>query len=96
MTLEDIIHQVANEMELPYDVCYKAYMASWKFILTKVQALPVNEDMTLEEFKKLRVNFNMPSLGKLNITEDAFLRRNKRIKIIKEFREKKHVQSKED
>lgn len=96
MTLEDIIHKVADEMELPYDVCYKAYMASWKFILTKVQALPLSEDMPLEEFRKLRVNFNMPSLGKLNITEDSFQRKSKKLNIIKELREKNHVQGKED
>ena len=96
MTLDEIIHKVADEMNLPYDVCYKAYMSAWKFILTKAQELPLHEDMSLEEFQKLRVNFNMPSLGKLNITEDSFIRKNKKLKIIKDFKEKKNAKSKED
>ena len=96
MTLDEIIHKVAEELGLSYDVCHKAYMSSWKFILTKVQELPLSEEMPLEEFQKLRVNFNMPSLGKLNITDEVFQRKAKKLKIIKELKEKKNVQGKED
>lgn len=96
MTLNEMIRQVANELGLPYDVCYKAYMSSWKFILTKVQDLPLGPDLSIEDFKKLRVNFNMPSLGKLNITEDSFKRKIRRLEIIKELKEAKNVQGNED
>lgn len=89
MKLEEIIQRVADGMELPYDVCYKAYMSAWKFPLIKIQELPLHEDMPIEEFKKLRVNFNMPSLGKLYITPENFERKNRKLKIIHKYRQAK-------
>ena len=94
MTLEEIIKKVSEEVGLPYDVCHKAYMAAWRFILTKAQELPINEDLTLEEFKRLRPNFNMPSLGKMHITEEEFLKKSKKLRIIKSFKEKRDAESK--
>ncbi len=96
MKLEQAITQVSKELNLPYDVCYRAYMAMWKFILTKTQELPLSEDMPVEEFSKLRPNFNLPSLGKLFITTDNFEKKNRRIKIIKSFKEKKNAKSSGD
>ena len=96
MTLEEIIRKVSEEMNLPYDVCYKAYMSSWKFILEKAQALTLNDQISIDDFKKQRVNFNMPSLGKMNITEESFRKKIRRLEIIKEFKRKKDVQGKED
>jgi len=94
MKLDDIIQQVADEMSIPFEVCRLAYMSSWKFILEKVQALPLTEHTSMEEFKQMKVNFNMPSLGKMHITEEEFVARKKRIAIIKNLRQKKDAESK--
>lgn len=63
-----IIEQVAKELDLPKDLVDKTYKAFWKFIKNSISELPLKEDLTEEEFKKLKVNFNIPSLGKLNCT----------------------------
>lgn len=61
-------------MGLPEEVVSIAYTFSWKFIREKIQELPLKEDLTEEEFKALRTNFNLPSLGKLYVTHDGFKR----------------------
>ena len=97
MTLEQIIQQVAGEMGLPYDVCHKAYMSAWKFVNDKAQELPMDHNMSLEEFKRLRPNFNMPSLGKLYISEENFERTKKRFLCIEKFKkEHRNAESNQD
>lgn len=83
-------------MDLPYDVCYKAYMSAWRFILIKAQELPLDENMPMEEFLKLRPNFNMPSLGKFYITQESFERKSKKLRVIKKFKLEKEIQDAED
>lgn len=68
---------MAQEQGLPITVVDKTYKAFWKFIKDKIQELPLKEDITLEEFRKLRTNFNVPSLGKLCCTEDRFIKMKK-------------------
>ena len=68
---------MAKEQELPPALVNKTYKAFWRFIKDKVQELPLKEDITLEEFRKLRKNFNVPSLGKLCCTEDRFIKMKK-------------------
>lgn len=68
MSLEDIIKEVSKELSLPEDVVTKAYMSFWEFIRNSIQELPLKEDLTEEEFNKLKVNYNIPSIGKLYLT----------------------------
>ena len=96
MKLEDAIKQVAKEMNLPVDVCKKAYMSAWKFILTKIQGFQLSDELPIEEFRQLRTNFNMPSLGKFYLTEETFQKKLKRFQILKELKEKRDVQSNEN
>ena len=77
MTYKEIIRQVAQEQGLPVRVVDKTYKAFWRFIKDKIQELPLKDDITLEEFRKLRTNFNVPSLGKLCCTEDRFIKMKK-------------------
>lgn len=91
MTLDEIIKQVANELELPYDVCHKAYMSAWKFVLDHIQELPLSADLPTEEFRKLRPNFNMPSLGKFYVTEELFTRKNEKYLLIQKYKKQKNA-----
>lgn len=46
-------------------------MSQWFFIEEKVKQYNY-KDLTLEQFKQIRPNFNLPSLGKLYVTEERF------------------------
>ena len=64
MKHEDILREVAQELNLPFEVVKESYLKSWEFIKTTIEVLPLKEELSEEEFKKLRVSFNLPSLGK--------------------------------
>ena len=46
----------------------KTYRAYWKAVKEHIEALPLKEDLTDEEFEKLQPNVNIPSIGKLYVT----------------------------
>lgn len=88
MNYSDIIGKVASELNIPEEVVDKAYKSYWKFIKQTIQSLPLKDDISEEEFTKLRTNFNIPSLGKLTCTYDRMVGVKKRFKYIKQIREK--------
>ena len=88
MTYEQIIESVANELQLPVDLVRKTYKAYWQFVRDTIQQLPLKDDISEEEFKKIKTNFNIPSLGKLYCTRDRYLRIKKRFEYINNLREK--------
>ena len=83
----DIIGKVSQEMGLPPEVVDTAYKSYWKFIKQTIQSLPLKDDISEEDFTKLRTNFNIPSLGKLTCTFDRMMGVKKRFKYIKRLRE---------
>lgn len=87
MTYEQIIESVANELQLPVDLVRKTYKAYWQFVRDTIQQLPLKDDISEEEFKKIKTNFNIPSLGKLYCTRDRYLRVKKRFEYINNLRE---------
>lgn len=69
LSYEEIIKQVSEELDIPKEVVDTAYKSYWGFIKNTIETLPLKEDnITEEEFSKLKTNFNIPSLGKLNCT----------------------------
>lgn len=88
MKYEDIITETSKDLNIPYEVVDLAYKSYWKFVREKIQELPLKEDISEEELSKLRTNFNIPSLGKLNCTPERFIGVKKRLEYIKKFREK--------
>ena len=87
MNYPDIIGKVSQEMGLPPEVVDTAYKSYWKFIKQTIQSLPLKDDISEEDFTKLRTNFNIPSLGKLTCTFDRLMGVKKRFKYIKRLRE---------
>ena len=87
MNYPDIIGKVSQEMDIPLEVVDTAYKSYWKFIKQTIQSLPLNDDISEEDFTKLRTNFNVPSLGKLTCTYDRMMGVKKRFKYIKRLRE---------
>lgn len=86
MTYEEIINTVAKELNLPVDLVKNTYKAYWQFIRDTIEALPLKEDISEEEFSKLQTNFNIPSLGKLSCTRDRYLGVKKKFEYIKKLR----------
>lgn len=89
MNYSDIISRVSEELDLPKKVVDKTYRAFWLFINKSIKSLPLKENLSEEDFAKLRTNFNIPSLGKLTCTYDRMLGVKKRLTYIKQLREKK-------
>ena len=87
MNYPDIIGKVSQEMGIPLEVVDTAYKSYWKFIKQTIQSLPLKDDISEEEFAKLRTNFNIPSLGKLTCTFDRMMGVKKKFKYIKRLRE---------
>ena len=87
MNYPDIIGKVSQEMGLPPEVVDTAYKSYWKFIKQTIQSLPLKDNISEEDFTKLRTNFNIPSLGKLTCTFDRVVGVKKRFKYIKRLRE---------
>ena len=83
---KDIILSVSKDLGISPDVVEKVYKAYWLYIKTTIEALPLKEDLTEEEFLKLRTSFNIPSLGKLNCTLDKYKGTKSRFKLIEKFR----------
>ena len=77
--------QVAEEMNIPVEVVELAYKSYWKFIRKTIQELPLKEDLSEEEFAKLKTNFNIVSLGKLSCTYDRYRRLKLREKYKNEY-----------
>lgn len=90
MKVEDAIRKVAEEMNLPYEVARTAYFTMYRFIREKMSELPLQDDLTDEEFSQLRPNFNVPSLGKFYVTLDRYHSIKKMLEYIKEATAKKY------
>lgn len=88
MDYKDLITQISKELSLPYKVVDKVYKSYWRFIRDTIQNLPLKENLTEEDFQKLRTNFNIPSLGKLSCTYDRVKGVKERYKYIRNLREK--------
>lgn len=80
MSYKNIISQVSEEFNKPKEVIDFVYKSYWGFIKNIIQQLPLKEDLNEQEFSNLKTNFNIPSLGKLYITYESYLKSKKRYK----------------
>ena len=90
--MKETINRLSRELNLPPDVVEKAYKAYWKFIRYTIGQIPLKKDMDEAMFDKLKVNFNIPNLGKLACTHSKYTKLRKRNKVI----QGEHVEHKED
>jgi hypothetical protein len=87
MIYSEAIKQVAIELELPPQVVKEAYESYWTYIRNNIKALPLKEDLSKEEFDKLRTNFNIPSIGKMSVTYDRMVRVKQGFEYLKKLRD---------
>lgn len=96
MTYEEIVRKVAKETGYDAKFVNKVYKAYWQTIRTYIKSLPLKEDLTDEEFMKLRPNVNIPSLGKLNVTLQRYRNMKKHNQIVNEIKARKHDRETEE
>lgn len=87
MTYKEIINKVSGDINLPPDTVDKIYKAYWRYIRDTIQTLPLKDNISEEEFSKLKPNFNIPSLGKLTCTYKRYLGVKEKFNHIKKLRE---------
>lgn len=80
--MEETVRKLSRELNLPEAVILKVYKAHWLFIKTTIEGLQLKEDIDEETFKKLKINFNIPNLGKLACTYDRYVNLRKSFKIV--------------
>lgn len=93
MIKKEILQKVANNLNLSEDLVRNTYYAYWLYIKNSIQELPLKDDLSEEDFNKLRLNFNIPSLGKLNCTYNKYFKLKNRYK---NFIKLQDVYNKED
>ena len=86
MIYSEAIKQVSTELGLPPQVVKEAYESFWTFIRNNIKALPLKEDLSKEEFDKLRTNFNIPSIGKMSVTWERYLGKKKQWELLNSMR----------
>lgn len=86
MIYSEAIKQVSTELGLPPKVVKEAYESLWTFIRNNIKALPLKEDLSKEEFDKLRTNFNVPSIGKMSVTWERYLGKKKQWELLNSMR----------
>lgn len=74
MTLDDIIVKTSKELDLPEELVSRTYKAYWRVIREYIKNLPLKEELSDEEFLKLKPNVNIPSIGKFYVTLDRYKR----------------------
>lgn len=89
MSYKEIIAQVASQTGLSKQFVSRTYQAYWRAVREHITSLPLKEDLTEEEFSKLRPNINIPSIGKLYVTYDRYRKVKKRHFIVEQQEKEK-------
>lgn len=87
----EAVKAVAQDTGLSQGLVNRTYRAYWRTIREYISSLPLLEDLTDDEFKKLQPNVNIPSIGKLYVTLDKYHRIKKQQEIINIKREQKYA-----
>lgn len=91
MTYQETVTLLSKELDIPEEVIDAAYKSFFEFIRTTISALPLKDELSEEDFSKLRTNFNIPSLGKLHCTYERYKGMKERLNYLKRLREEYEV-----
>jgi hypothetical protein len=73
MQYPTVVKKTSQELDYPPELIDKIYRAYWLWIKEYIKQLPLKDNLSEEEFNKLKLNFNLPSLGKLYCTYDVYV-----------------------
>lgn len=82
-----IVTEVAESLNLPKKLVDRAYRSYWRAVREHISSLPLKEDLSDEEFAKLQPNVNIPSIGKLYVTQGKYRWLKDRFEKIKQLRQ---------
>lgn len=87
MNYQDAVDHIASKLRIPKEVVKKAYESYWEYMRHTISKLPLKNDLSEEEFNKLRTNFNIPSIGKLSCTYPRYKAIKDRYKYVKKLKD---------
>ena len=87
MIYQEVVTLLSEELTIPEEVIDAAYKSFFEFIRETVTGLPLKEELSEEDFNKLRTNFNIPSLGKLHCTYDRYKGMKERLNYLRKLKE---------
>lgn len=67
-SLDLAIMATSKQLGISSELVEKVYKSYWKSIRQLISELPLKNNLTEEEFSKLKTSINIPSLGKLYST----------------------------
>ena len=70
MKYTKVLDQVSNKLNLPKDFVDKVYKSYWLSIKEHIQSLPLKDTKDEAVFNNLKININIPSIGKLYTTQE--------------------------
>lgn len=82
------IERAAKSLNMDKDFVEKVYKGYWKEIKEYIATRNFQKGLSEEEFKQIRPNINIPSLGKMCVTYPRYLNVLKRFEYIKKVKEK--------
>ena len=90
------VSDVAEQLSLPKKLVNKIYRAYWRAVREHICTLPLKENLSEEEFAKLQPNVNIPSIGKLYVTQEKYRWLKDKFEKIKQYREDNNAEDNED
>lgn len=87
MTYKEAVILLSQELNIPEEVVDAAYKSFFEFIRETIISLPLKDDLSEEDFNRLRTNFNIPSLGKLHCTYERYKGMKERVNYLKKLKE---------
>ena len=94
MTQKEILAAVSVKLGIPKTFVTKVYRAYWRAVREHIESLPLKEDMSDEEFKKMKPNVNIPSIGKLYVDLEKCRKINEKCEKLKQKKDAAHNEDK--
>ena len=73
---------IANKLNIDTKTVELVYKKYWEFIMNTIKELPLKDIESKEDLDKLKVNFNIPNIGKLNCTYSKIIKHRNKIKYL--------------
>lgn len=96
MTDLEIVKKVAKQTGLPEIEVAKIYKAYWKAVRITLENLHLKDNLTDEEFSKIRTSINIPSLGKIACTIKKYRATQERFRRIRELKKNANNKTNKD
>lgn len=72
--MQRIINDLSTELGLPKNVILNTYKSYWNYIKNTISKIDFDSINSEQEYNKVKVNFNIPNLGKLGCSYDRMIK----------------------